>query len=126
MTVELQLEEVGKTFASSRRAVDQVTFTVTPGEYLAIIGPSGCGKTTLLRLIAGLDTPSEGTIRIGGQVVNDTPSHRRDVAMMFQRPALTPTQSIRQNLRWAWSLRDSFAGVRRWFGGERQHEVELR
>jgi ABC-type sugar transport system ATPase subunit len=122
---ELQLEDVGKTFGPALRAVDQVTFTVAPGECLAIIGRSGCGKTTLLRLIAGLETPSEGNIRIGGRVVNDIPSHRRDVAMMFQRPALTPQQSVRQNLRWAWSLRDSFADVRRWFGGDRTHEAEL-
>ena len=107
--VELHLEEIGKTFAPARQVLDRITFTVQPGECLALIGPSGCGKTTLLRLIAGLEQPSEGEIRIAGQCVNRVPSHRREIAMMFQRPALSPQRTVRQNLRWAWSLREPWA-----------------
>ncbi len=109
MSVELHLEEIGKVFAPATRVLDQIRFSVAPGECLALMGPSGCGKTTLLRLIAGLDEPSEGEIRIGGQPVNRMPSHRRGVAMMFQRPALVPQRTVRQNLRWAWSLQSPWA-----------------
>jgi ABC-type sugar transport system ATPase subunit len=108
MTVELHLEEIGKTFAPALQVLDQMTFTVAPGECVALIGPSGCGKTTLLRLIAGLEQPTEGEIRLAGRCVNLVPSHRREIAMMFQRPALVPQRSVRQNLRWAWSLRESW------------------
>jgi ABC-type sugar transport system ATPase subunit len=121
MSVELHLEEIGKTFAPARQVLEQITFTVGPGECLALIGPSGCGKTTLLRLIAGLEQPTEGEIRIGGQCVNLVPSHQREVAMMFQRPALVPQRSVRQNLRWAWGLREPWAHL---FGdGERAGEL---
>jgi ABC-type sugar transport system ATPase subunit len=119
--VELHLEEIGKSFAPPLKVLDQITFTALPGECLALMGPSGCGKTTLLRLIAGLDEPSEGEIRIGGQPVNQLPGHRRGVAMMFQRPALVPQRSVRQNLRWAWSLRTPWAHL---FGdGKRAGEL---
>jgi len=81
-----------------------VTFNVAPGECLALVGPSGCGKTTLLRVIAGLDAPSSGIVKFDGRDVADVPSHRRGVAMLFQRPALMPTRSVRHNLGWAWTL----------------------
>jgi ABC-type sugar transport system ATPase subunit len=121
MSVELQLEDIGKTFAPAIKVLDQISFTARPGECLALMGPSGCGKTTLLRLIAGLDEPSEGEIRIGGQTVNRTPSHRRGVAMMFQRPALVPQRTVRQNLRWAWSLSSPWAHL----FGDGKHAGEL-
>jgi ABC-type sugar transport system ATPase subunit len=125
MTVELCLEEIGKTFPAGVRALDQVTFTVAPGECLALMGRSGCGKTTLLRIIAGLDTATEGEMRIAGARINEVPSQRRGVAMLFQRPALAPSQTVRQNLRWAWSLREPFAWVRRLLGREPEREAEL-
>ncbi len=121
MSVELHLEEIGKTFAPARQVLHQITFTARAGECLALIGPSGCGKTTLLRLIAGLEQLSEGEIRLGGRCVNLVPSHRREVAMMFQRPALVPQRTVRQNLRWAWSLRESWAHL----FGDGKHAGEL-
>src|SRR5207302_1485867 len=98
--LELHLENVGKTFAPSMRVLEDISFTVLAGECLALVGPSGCGKTTLLRVIAGLETHSSGDIRIGDRNVNDVPCHQREVAMLFQRPALIPHHTVRQNLRW--------------------------
>lgn len=117
---ELQLEDVGKTYGSGVRALENVTLTVAPGECLALLGPSGCGKTTLLRVIAGMEDASEGEIRIDRQIVNAVPPHRRGVAMMFQRPALVATQTVRQSLGWAWTLQQPW----KLFGG-RSHDADL-
>src|SRR5262245_17178208 len=96
--VAVELENIRKTYPDGCRALDGLNLSVAPGEWLVLVGPSGCGKTTTLRIIAGLESPSEGTVRLGDRVVNQTPPWRRDVAMVFQRPALLPTHTIRQNL----------------------------
>lgn len=70
--------------------INDVSFTMQDGEFLALVGPSGCGKSTLLRMIAGLETISAGDIVIGDRVVNDLSSKHRDVAMVFQSYALYP------------------------------------
>ncbi len=102
--VEVVLQDVRKLYASGVVALDGVTLTVPAGECLALVGPSGCGKTTLLRVIAGLEALDAGTVRFDGQVVNRVPAHRRDVAMLFQQPALVPGKSVRDNLAWPWTL----------------------
>ncbi len=83
-------------------AVDDVDLEVLPGEMLTVLGPSGCGKTTVLRLIAGLDTPDAGTIEIGGRRVSgagaSVPPERRRVGMVFQDVALFPHLSVRDNI----------------------------
>src|SRR5947209_150891 len=86
----IDLQEVRKVYANGVVALDGVTLAVAAGQCLALVGPSGCGKTTLLRVIAGLEPIDSGTVRLGQRVVNDIPAHRRDVAMLFQRPALVP------------------------------------
>jgi multiple sugar transport system ATP-binding protein len=106
------LEKVGKTFPGGVTAAREVSLRVEDGELLALVGPSGSGKTTLLRLIAGLETPTTGTIRIGDRIVNALPPYRRDVAMVFQRPALYPHLSVRANLAFGLKLRRR--GWRRW------------
>ena len=111
--MELRLDHIGKLFPPSRHVLHDISLTVAPGECLAMLGPSGCGKTTLLRIIAGLETLTTGTIYIGGQAVNDVPCHRREVSLMFQRPALVPNQTVWQNLRWAWTLREPWSFRRR-------------
>src|ERR1700753_2505396 len=68
------------------------------GEFVALVGPSGCGKSTLLAMIAGLDTVSEGEIRIDGKLVNSVAPKDRDIAMVFQSYALYPTMTARQNM----------------------------
>jgi ABC-type sugar transport system ATPase subunit len=100
----IRLEEISKTYRGGVMALDGVSLAMNANDCLALVGPSGCGKTTLLRMIAGLETPSRGTIAIGERIVNGAPPHRRNVAMVFQRPAIVPGRSVRENLAWSWTL----------------------
>jgi multiple sugar transport system ATP-binding protein len=95
---EVRLERVTKIYPSGTVALRDAEFAVKDGELLVVMGPSGCGKTTMLRLVAGLEVPTHGNIRIDGQRVNDWPAHRRNVSMMFQKPALYPHLSVGENL----------------------------
>jgi multiple sugar transport system ATP-binding protein len=79
-------------------AVDGIDLATKEGEYLVLLGPSGCGKTTLLRLIAGLEHPTEGEIRIGGNDVTNLPPRARKIAMVFQSYALYPQKTVRKNI----------------------------
>src|SRR5437879_6774192 len=99
------LANVTKTFGNGVEAVRNLSLDVADGELLVLVGPSGCGKTTTLRLIAGLESPTGGTVRIAGRVVNDLPPRSRDVALVFQRPALYPHLSVRDNLSFSLRLR---------------------
>ncbi len=102
--VEVVLQNVRKVYANGVVALDDVTLAMPANECLALVGPSGCGKTSMLRVIAGLEAVDAGTIRLGGKVVNGVAAHRRDVAMLFQRPALVLSQTVRENLAWSWTL----------------------
>jgi len=123
--IKIEIDKLTKRFDKGILALDDATLSIPAGECLALLGPSGCGKTTLLRLLAGLEDPSDGEIRFNGERINETPADRRDIAMMFQRPALLPAQTVRQNLRRHWHLREPWSAVRRLFGGERTREDEL-
>ncbi len=79
-------------------AVDGISLASTDGEFLVLLGPSGCGKTTLLRMIGGLERPTEGQILIGGRNVTDLPPRARQIAMVFQSYALYPHMSVRNNI----------------------------
>ena len=79
-------------------AADAVSLGVEHGEFMVLLGPSGCGKTTTLRMIAGLESISSGTLSIDGEVVNDVPAKNRDIAMVFQSYALYPHMTVRKNL----------------------------
>ena len=79
-------------------AVDDLTLDVEDREFLVLLGPSGCGKSTALRMVAGLDEPTRGTVSIGGRVVNGVEPKDRDIAMVFQSYALYPHKSVRQNI----------------------------
>ena len=91
------IREVSKRFADVT-AVDHLTLEVADEEFLVLLGPSGCGKSTALRMIAGLEEPTEGTIEIGGREVNDVEAKDRDVAMVFQSYALYPHMTVRRNV----------------------------
>src|SRR5688500_4453865 len=86
-------------------AVQELNLEIADGEFMVLVGPSGCGKTTSLRMIAGLEEISEGTLRIGDRVVNDVPPKDRDIAMVFQSYALYPHMSVRDNMAFGLKLR---------------------
>src|SRR6202795_3550945 len=90
-------------------AVDRVDLDVKDGEFVVLVGPSGCGKSTTLRMIAGLESISAGTVKIGDRVVNDVPPKARDIAMVFQNYALYPHMTVRENLGFALKLRNMSA-----------------
>ena len=79
-------------------AVETMNFTIDEGEFIAIMGPSGCGKTTTLRMLAGLEAPSGGKIRMQGRVMNHVPPHERDTPMVWQSLALFPFLNARENV----------------------------
>lgn len=114
MLVGLELEAIGKRFADGTRALDNVTLTVEPGEVFALVGPAGSGKTTLLRVIAGLEAPTFGRVRMGGRDRTDSPPHERDVAMVFDRGALWPALTARDNLAFGPRMRAGRLGARGW------------
>jgi multiple sugar transport system ATP-binding protein len=86
-------------------AVDDFNLEIADGEFMVLVGPSGCGKTTNLRMIAGLEEISQGTLRIGDRVVNDVPPKDRDIAMVFQSYALYPHMTVRDNMAFGLKLR---------------------
>src|SRR5262245_45895126 len=90
---------VCKTYPNGFVALGGVDLQVEAGEWLVLVGPSGCGKTTTLRIVAGLDTADRGSVSIAGEDMAAVPPWRRGVAMVFQRPALAPTYTVRDNLR---------------------------
>ncbi|KNG93098.1 ABC transporter ATP-binding protein [Pseudaestuariivita atlantica] len=94
-------------------AVKGATLDIGAGEFVAIMGPSGCGKTTTLRMLAGLDAPTSGTIRIAGQVMNDVPAHERDTPMVWQSLALFPFLNARENVEFGLKMRGVGVSERR-------------
>ena len=99
------LENVTKVFDGKFTAVKGATLNINDGEFMVIVGPSGCGKTTTLRMIAGLEEISSGTISIAGKIVNDMPPKDRDIAMVFQNYALYPHMTVYENMAFALKLR---------------------
>ena len=101
----LDLESVSKSYDGGRQAVDRVSLAIEPGELLVLVGPSGCGKSSLLRMIAGLEEVTGGTIKLGDRIVNDLPPKERDMAMVFQNYALYPHMTVFQNMAFGLELR---------------------
>ena len=108
MASSLEIAGINKRFGSGDKSVEvlrRVDIHVAPGEFLILVGPSGCGKSTLLNIIAGLDHPTEGEVRIGGKNVVGMPPRDRDIAMVFQSYALYPTMSVADNIGFALEMR---------------------
>jgi multiple sugar transport system ATP-binding protein len=105
MTTAIELCGVTKVFEAPAVVLDELTLEAGSGEFLVLVGPSGCGKSTLLRLIAGLDEPTAGVIRVGGVAVNGVPPRDRDLAMVFQSYALYPHMTVAENMSFGLRLR---------------------
>ena len=101
--VSITFKNVNKRYAGGTVAVDNLNLSIQDREFIVLLGPSGCGKSTTLNMIAGLEEVTEGELRFGQELVNYTPPHRRDVAMVFQSYALYPHKSVYENI--AFSLR---------------------
>ena len=108
MASSLQIAGIRKTFGKGAKAVEilkRIDIAVAPGEFLILVGPSGCGKSTLLNIIAGLEEPTEGELRIAGKNVIGVPPAQRDIAMVFQSYALYPTMTVADNIGFALEMR---------------------
>jgi multiple sugar transport system ATP-binding protein len=102
---QIVLDQVDKVYAGGVTAVDGLDLDISDGEFMVLVGPSGCGKSTALRMIAGLEEITSGTIQIGDRVVNELPPKDRDIAMVFQNYALYPHMTVEQNLAFGLQLR---------------------
>ncbi|MEA2767438.1 MAG: putative spermidine/putrescine transport system ATP-binding protein, partial [Acetobacteraceae bacterium] len=112
MTADPRIEVAGLTVRyNDVVAVDNIDFTIQPGELVTLLGPSGCGKTTTLRAIAGLEDPSAGTIRLGGETVyssaqrRNVPSEKRGLSMVFQSYAIWPHMTVSENVAYGLIVR---------------------
>ncbi len=110
--VLVDFDNVAKRFGTFT-AVERTSFQIARGEFLAIMGSSGCGKTTTLRMLAGLDAPSEGEIRLSGKRLNDLPTWQRDTPMVWQSLALFPFLSVQENVEFGLRMRGMDKNARR-------------
>lgn len=108
----VSLRNLTKSFgqgSNATTAVDSVDLEIEEGEFFALLGPSGCGKTTTMRCVAGFEQPTGGEIRIGGQVINAVPPHKRNTGMVFQSYALFPHYDVFQNVAYGLLMRDLYS-----------------
>ena len=104
---DIAINAVSKVYPGNVTAIEGLDLSIPDGELIVLVGPSGCGKSTLLRMIAGLETITDGEIAIGGKVVNNREPAERDIAMVFQNYALYPHMSVRQNLEYGLKNRNT-------------------
>jgi multiple sugar transport system ATP-binding protein len=102
---QIVLDDVSKVYGDGTTAVSDLNLEIGDGEFIVLVGPSGCGKTTALRMVAGLESISSGTLSIGEKVVNAVPPKERDIAMVFQSYALYPHMSVYDNMAFGLKLR---------------------
>ena len=101
----VNFSQVVKVYDNGVKVVHGIDLEIGRGEFVVFVGPSGCGKSTLMRMVAGLEAISSGTISIEGRVVNDLPPRERDIAMVFQDYALYPHKNVFDNLAFGLKLR---------------------
>jgi multiple sugar transport system ATP-binding protein len=101
----ISINSVSKVYPNGFQALQDLSLTVDDGEFMVLVGPSGCGKTTALRMVAGLEEITGGTIEIGDRIVNDVEPKDRDIAMVFQNYALYPNMTVRDNIGFGLKLR---------------------
>src|SRR3954452_21366236 len=107
----IAFDDVSKVFADGTRAVDGLDLEIADGEFTILVGPSGSGKSTALRMVAGLEDSSGGSITIGSRVVNDVAPRDRDIAMVFQSYALYPHMTVEANMGFALKLAKEDTGA---------------
>ena len=105
----VKIENIQKSYGTVD-VIHGINIDIEEGEFVTLVGPSGCGKSTLLRMIAGLETISDGTINIAGRIVNDVPPKDRDIAMVFQNYALYPHMTVEQNMGFSLKLQKTDPG----------------
>jgi multiple sugar transport system ATP-binding protein len=105
MMATVTLDHVNKVYSNGFHAVHDLSMDIGEGEFMVLVGPSGCGKTTALRMVAGLEEITDGTLSIGGKVVNDQTPKERDIAMVFQNYALYPHMTVAANIGFGLKLR---------------------
>ncbi len=105
MTHTVEVRNVTKAFSEEMIAVNDVSFAITKGEFFSLLGPSGCGKTTLLRMIAGFETPTAGAILLNGEDITHVPAYKRDVNMVFQHYALFPHMTVYNNIAYGLKMK---------------------
>src|ERR687897_2211713 len=108
---DVKFDEIDKVYDNGVRAVQDLSLDIPDGEFLVLVGQSGCGKTTALRMVAGLEEISDGTLTIGGRVVNDLSPKERDIAMVFQNYALYPHLNVAENIAFGLRLRKESKAV---------------
>ncbi len=102
----VRLDQVSKMYPNGFEAIHGLDLEINDGELMVVVGPSGCGKTTVLRMIAGLEDVTSGTIKFGDRIMNDVPPKNRDVAMVFQSYALYPQMTVAQNIGFALRMKN--------------------
>lgn len=107
----IELENISKVYADGTPAVDHISLSIRDREFVVLVGPSGCGKTTTLRMIAGLEVISSGTLKINGRVVNEVAPKDRDIAMVFQNYALYPHMNVYKNMAFSLEMRRKELGL---------------
>lgn len=120
----IEFEHVTKRFGDFT-AVDDVGFSIERGEFIALMGPSGCGKTTSLRMLAGLETPDGGEIRINGQRMNEVKANDRDTPLVWQSLALFPFLNVRENVEFGLKMRGMDSATRRQKADEWLEKMEI-
>jgi multiple sugar transport system ATP-binding protein len=101
----IELDRLTKVYADGTRAVHELSLEIADGEFVVFVGPSGCGKTSALRMIAGLEEITGGTVQVGDRIVNDLPPKARDIAMIFQNYALYPHMNVYDNMGFGLKMR---------------------
>jgi len=125
MSSRLQLTSLTKVFPGGVRALDGIDVTIEPGEFFALLGPSGCGKTTLLRTIAGLETPTAGKIVLNDRDITGVPPGKRNLAMVFQDYALYPHMTVVDNVAYPLKVRKVPTEERRKTASEASAQLQL-
>ena len=104
MSVSINIEQVVKKYGNDT-IINGLSLNVRPGEFFTLLGPSGCGKTTLLRMIIGFNSIEGGQIKVDGRIVNDIPTNKRNMGMVFQNYAIFPHMSVKDNVAFGLRMR---------------------